>query len=112
MITLEWKDIGAILAAVTLLGGLAIGFLRFKLSGDFAKSGDIARLESRLQLVEARIAAMPSHEDIRSLSIRVAEVERGLGVVGEAVRGTNEVIRRVEHMVDLLVRHHIGKPEE
>ncbi|GGG30882.1 hypothetical protein GCM10010964_18510 [Caldovatus sediminis] len=114
MISQEWKDIASLIGPLIAVGGLLFAWLKLRLAGDFAPAADIAavreeveKARARLAQVEARLTGMPSHDDIARLSARVGEVERGVAVVGEAVRGTGEVVKRVERMVDLLVRHQL-----
>lgn len=116
MISQEWKDIAGLVGPLIAVGGLLFAWLKLRLAGDFAKPADIEavrkeveKVEARVALVEARLTGMPSHEDIARLSARVGEVERGVAVVGEAVKGAGEALSRVERMVDLLVRHHMGE---
>lgn len=111
----EWRDIASLVGPLIAIGGLLLAWLKLRLAGDFAQPADIAavreeveKVQARVAQVEARLSSMPSHGDMAHLSARVGEVERGVAVVGEAVRGTGEVVKRVERMVDLLVRHQLS----
>ncbi len=105
MITFEWKDLAWIVGVMTLLGGLLLAFLRFKLAGDFAKAADVAALTGRLTAMEQRLTQMPSHDDLRAIQHRVGGLEREVAVVGEKVSGLNQIMVRVEHQVNLVSQH-------
>lgn len=106
---LSWRDLTAIIALAMAVGGIAIAWIRMRLSGDFATLADIGVLNDRLQEVEERIANLPHHDDVRVLSDRVAETEKGVAVVGEQVRTVAAGVTRLERMTELLVQHQIGK---
>lgn len=107
MIQFEWKDLAWIAAVLTLMGGLLLAFLRFKLAGDFARATDVTALAGRMNAMEQRLAQMPNHEDLRQLQARVGDVERGVAVVAEKVSGVAEIMKRVEHQTNLLVHHQL-----
>lgn len=107
MIQFEWKDLAWILGILTLGGGALIAWIRFRLAGDFARSGDVASLAARVTAMEQRLAQMPNHEDLRQLQARVGDVERGVAVVAEKVSGVAEIMKRVEHQTNLLVHHQL-----
>ena len=105
MISFEWKDLLWILGLAGLLAGALISFVKFRLSGDFAKSSDIAALTNRLALLEIRLDRAPSHEDLKVLQARVGDLERGVAVVGEKVNGVGDILVRVERQVNLVSQH-------
>lgn len=107
MISFEWRDLAWILAVSTLLGGMLLAFIRWKLGGDFARAADLSRLEGRLAMVEARLDRVPSHDDLKALQARVGGLEREVAVVGEKVSGVAEIMKRVEHQTNLLVHHQL-----
>ena len=109
MIQFEWKDLAWMLGVSTLLGGTLIAFIRWKLAGDFARSADVARIDGRLAMVEARLERMPSHDDLRTLEARVGGLEREVVQVGERLAGATEIMKRVEHQTNLLVQHQLTK---
>lgn len=109
MNTLEWKDTAWILGILSLVGGMLLAFLRFKLAGDFAPRSDMTAMSGRITIMEQRLAAMPSHDDLRGLQARIGGVEREVAVVGEKVNGATELIRGVAHQVGLLVEHQINE---
>lgn len=111
MIQFEWKDLAWILGLVTLLGGSLIAWLRFRLAGDFARSGDVSALAARVTAMEQRLAQMPNHEDLRQLQSRVGDVERAVAVVAEKISGVAEIMKRVEHQTQLLVHHQLREGE-
>lgn len=114
--SLDWKEIAAIIAAATAIGGLLVAYIKFRLSGDFAKAsdvtalgGDVTTLSTKITALEQRIDRMPSHEDMRGLGARIGEVERGVAVVHTKVDGVADLLRRVERQTDLLVQHQINE---
>lgn len=113
MIAFEWRDLAAIVTTAVIVGGLVLAFLRFKLAGDFAARGDLMKAIDRIDEVEERLAKMPSHNDLRALQDRVAELDRAVAVVAERVGGVHEILKRVEYQVQLLVRHQLsdGAPD-
>lgn len=105
MISFEWKDLAWIIGVMTLLGGLLLAFLRFKLAGDFAKAADLVLLNGRIAAMEQRLTQMPSHDDLRLLQTRVGGLETQVAVVGEKVTGLGAIMVRVEHQVNLVSQH-------
>lgn len=113
MVSLEWRDMAAIVTTAVIVGGLVLTFLRFKLAGDFAARPDLEKAMARINSVEQRLSTMPSHDDLRVLQNRVGELERAVAVVAERVGGVHEILKRVEHQVSLLVHHQLreGAPD-
>jgi hypothetical protein len=105
VISFEWKDLAWIVGVATLLGGLLLAFLRFKLAGDFAKAADVAVLTGRIAAMEQSLKQMPSHEDLRALQQRVGGLETQVAVVGEKLTGLGQIMVRVEHQVNLVSQH-------
>lgn len=57
--------------------------------------------ETRLQLVEAEIRALPSHEDLRAIYDRLTEVVGRLERQDERSANTNDAVRRIErHLLE------------
>ncbi len=112
MIQLEGRDIGWLLGVIALAGGGLIAWIRYRLSGDFARAADVTALAARVTAMEHRLSQMPNHEDLRQLQVRVAEVERGVAVVAERVAGLSEIMKRVEHQTGLLVQHQLRERED
>lgn len=104
----QWRDIGWLVVAISALGGLGLGFLRFRLSGDFARVGDMEALRGRVGHIEQRIESMPNHEDMRRLADRIAGVERGVAVVEARLGGMEALLTRVDKGVHMLIEDHIN----
>ncbi|PZW46856.1 uncharacterized protein DUF2730 [Humitalea rosea] len=103
-----------LLAVLALLGGAGLWMLRQQTLSMVASqikplAATVSGQADRLTAVEASIASLPRDEDLRVLSARVADTERGVAVVGEQVRAVSSAVGRVEHMTTLLVEHQIGK---
>lgn len=109
--TFELKDLPpwliAMVAVGGVVGGLVVGWLRSRFSGDFARRSDVEALGVRVGAVETRVASMPNHADISVLATRVGEVERGVAVVSAEVRGAKEVLEKTARGVDMLVTLHL-----
>jgi hypothetical protein len=106
---LNWRDIGAMIATSSIVGGAAIAFLRFKLAGDFARASDVQALGARMHAIEAKIGGMPSHDDIRLLTARVADLDRNVAVANAQIGGALELMRRVEHQTSLLLENELSQ---
>jgi 2,3-bisphosphoglycerate-independent phosphoglycerate mutase len=113
MVSLEWRDMAAIVTTAAVVGGIVLAFLRFKLQGDFAARGELAKVAQRVDEVEDRLAKMPSHSDLRALQDRVAELDRAVAVVAERVTGVHAILTRIEHQTGLLLHYHLtdGAPD-
>lgn len=106
---IDWKEVSAILISATIAGGLVIGYIRMVLAGSFASSGDITKLDDRVKTVETRLGTMPSHDDMRMISVRVAAVEQAVAVGNADIRAVAAGVIRLEHQMDLLMQHHLPK---
>jgi tetrahydromethanopterin S-methyltransferase subunit G len=104
-----WRDAGALLGVATVVGGMVIGWVRWRLSGDFASKSDISGLGDRMDEIEKQLRGVPTHDDVRRLSERISAVERGVDVVGAEVRAVKEGVGRAERDLHLLVQHAINK---
>lgn len=109
MIQFEWKDLMPILAVATLLGGIIIAWVKYRLADAFASRSDQTALSGRVTAMEQRVSAMPTHDDLRGLQQRIGGVEREVAVVGEKVNGATQIIQGVSHQVGLLVHHQINE---
>jgi hypothetical protein len=105
----DWRDIGAIMAASSLIGGAGIAYVRYRLSGDFAKTSDVRDLGVRMQVIEAKIGGMPSHDDMRILTLRVGDLDRNVAVASANIAGALELMHRVEHQTSLLLENELSK---
>lgn len=103
----NWRDIGAIVVGSSAVGGAAIAYVRYRLSGDFARTSDVRDLGARMELIEAKISGMPSHEDMRLLTHRVGDLDRGVAVANANIAGALELMRRVEHQTGLLLENEL-----
>jgi hypothetical protein len=104
----SWRDLAAILAAATLMGGIIIGWVRYQLRNDFARASDISGLSDRIERVEAHMRAVPTHDDVRGLSERIGRVESAVAVVGANIDGLRDGMGRIERDLHLLVSHEIA----
>jgi tetrahydromethanopterin S-methyltransferase subunit G len=109
MVSLEWRDMAAIVTTAAIVGGIVLAFLRFKLAGDFAARADLAKVMQRVDEVEERLTKMPSHNDLSALQHRVNDLDRAVAVVAERVGGVQQILTRVEHQTGLLVHHQLRK---
>lgn len=109
MISIEWNQVVPLLALVGFLSAATIIYVRQKLDGVFARSSELVDMrddmEGRMEAMERRLANMPDHADVRALGTRMSNVESSVAVLGAEIRGLTVGIGRIEHMVDLLVKH-------
>lgn len=106
-----WRDVAALIAAATVIGGLVIAWVKWRLSGDFASKGDIAGLSDRIKHVESTLIEVPKHEDLRRLGDRLTGVETNVAAMGADLRGVRDGISRMERDVHLLLQHELRKTE-
>lgn len=104
---LEWRDVAAFLAAAGMMGGVLVAYMKFRLSGDFAKASDVTALGSEIAALKTQIGQMPTHSDVRFLDQRIAQVERGVAVVQAKIEGVADLLRGIEKTSDLLLRHQL-----
>jgi predicted nucleic acid-binding Zn-ribbon protein len=128
MSEIHWRDVTALLAAATLIGGMVIAWVRYQLRNDFARASDISGLSERIERVEiqmrnaathedlreigesvarveAQMRGVPSHQDVRALAERVTRVEGAVEVVSAKIEAVREGVGRVEHDMRLLTQH-------
>jgi hypothetical protein len=93
-----------------LLGAAGYMFRTHVLSllAGLASSASVAALEARLSAVELRLARLPDQEDWERLEGRLSAVERDVAVVRTQSTANGDALRRVEHAVDMLVRHQLN----
>lgn len=109
MADITWRDIGALLTVATIVGGLVIGWVRWRLSGDFASRADIGGIQARIDEIETRVRSLPNHDDLRRISERLGSVERGVDVVATEVRGLRDGISRVEQTATMLLNNALAR---
>jgi hypothetical protein len=100
-------DIGTISGGVTAVvfgGGAMLGLVRLNMRGVFASVRQYHDLEQRVDAVEERVARGPNHQDLAAMSVRLAAVELGVGVMGATLTGVKESVGRIEKMTDMLVQ--------
>ena len=102
----------AVLSIAGIVGGMVIGWVKYRLSDEFAKKADVAGvgagvagLSTRVEAVERHIQTVPTHNDMRLLGERIAAVERGVAVVSAEMRGVGAGVARVENDLSLIKRH-------
>lgn len=57
------------------------------------------RHEARISRIEQTVQAMPASEDMHKLELRLVEMAGGLNTLAEAMKGTNQILTRVEKIV-------------
>ena len=110
----DWQQLGAMVGVLLAVGGLMLFMVRSALAGLFAERKAFEALERRVIAVEHRLAEGPTGEDMRELYRRMGAVETGVAGAASAIVGMGDGIRRVEHMLGLLVQHELqrGKNDE
>lgn len=110
MIPDTWlRDAVLLLSASSVIGGMVIAWAKWRLSGDFAGKSDIAALGGKISELEAKLNAVPTHDDVRRMGERLSALEIGVTSVGAEVRGMREGISRVERDLHLLLQHELNK---
>lgn len=96
-----------VLTAAGLIGGIVIAWVKRNLSGDFAKSSDLAGLSDRMREMERKIELAPTHADLRAVHDRIGGTEKGVAVANAQIESVRESQVRVERDLRLLVEHHL-----
>ena len=95
-------------AAMASIGaaGAAVLFwaLRGKLGTEFATKEEHDETAHRLDAIEKRLTLVPSHEDFRLLSNKVAEVAKDVAVVTANMGNLKESLGRIEHQLAMFVQ--------
>lgn len=102
-----WRDVAALLTSATIMSGIVIAWVKYRLAGDFASKADIADMSRRMEGVEAQMRQSPTHADMSKLSERLSIVERGVAVGNAELGGLRDGMARIERDLNLLVQHHI-----
>lgn len=112
------RDIVTLLTAAGIIAGLAIAWIKWRLSdvfaskadvSGFASKGDVAGFGERLERIEAQMKGVPTHADVQHLALRISAVEANIAAVGEQIRGVRDGVGRVENDLRLLLTHELGK---
>ena len=103
------RDIVTLLTAACIVAGLAIAWIRWRLSDTFASKKDVAHVGDRLDEIEARLKDVPTHADVGRLAERISAVEANVAAVGEQIRGVRDGVARVERDLHLLLQHELAK---
>lgn len=102
-----WRDVVGLLTSATIMSGIVITWVKYRLAGDFASKSDITDMSRRMEGIEAQMRLAPSHADITKLSERLSTVERGVAVGNAELGGLRDGMARIERDLNLLVQHHI-----
>jgi hypothetical protein len=102
-----WRDVVGRLTSATIMSGIVIAWVKYRLAGDFASKSDIADMSRRMEGVEAQMRQAPTHADITRLSERLSVVEKGVAVGNAELGGIRDGMARIERDLSLLVQHHI-----
>jgi hypothetical protein len=129
-----WDQVLAMLTVGGMITAAVLLVLRWRFAGFFVTHGDFVSLREsntrennalsdRLRKVEVQVTDSASSREVNTIAERVRLVEEGLsrqgsdiadvkvalsGAVAE-IRGVGEGVKRVEHMMGLLVQHHLDK---
>ncbi len=66
-------------------------------------------LEQQMAEWDRRLATVPQHADLRSISDRLHAVERTCDVVRAEVGGMKDAVARVERMTNMLLEQQLGE---
>lgn len=65
--------------------------------------------DQRLTRLEAATESLPTRLDFEKIGTRLAAVERGTAVTTEAVRGTERLLGKMDHTLNLLLQNKINE---
>lgn len=68
-----------------------------------------AETDQRLTHLERTASGLPDRSDLDDISDRLSAVERATAVTAEAVRGSKEILGRVDHTVNLLLQNKLAE---
>lgn len=112
MIDFAIGNLAALLGIAVTMSGLVIAWIKWQLSGDFAKTADIKELGGRVETLERQVGTLPTQGDLRAISDRVAGisdrvggVEREVGMANVKIDGIRESNARVESSMQMLTKH-------
>lgn len=105
------RDIVTFLTAAGLIGGLVIAWVRWQLSGDFARRGDVSDLAGRVEKMERTLALAPTHADLREINARLGATERGVAVANAQIEAARDQLARVESGMRLVTEHLLKDPK-
>ena len=105
MFDFGWRDIGTMLGIVGGVGAVVIGWIKYRLSPDFASKGDIEALGERIEKLEGQVSGVATQADLGALRDRMGALEKEVGVTGAHVSGIREGVGRMEHELRLLTQH-------
>lgn len=100
-----WIDPVLVVVVVALILWAAILLSRAPVRGDRAVG--VASPAERLSALEARLAGLPQHSDLRDLGSRMSGVEQQVGVLAERVESQGESCERIERAVERLTDIHM-----
>jgi hypothetical protein len=115
---LSLSDIATALGLLSTGGAVAWALLRARLGQDFATQKDLLTMDGRLEAAEARLASVPSHDDLRRLAERVGALEIGVAgtraevaqikaILEVEFRAMREQMSRTDRQTTLLLRHQL-----
>lgn len=105
MADINWSMVAAISIIVTFIGGVALLWLKSRLSGEFATTEAFKALTERMDMAEQMLRSLPTHRDIQEHSERVRAVELGVAVMGESVASMKESMARIDMGVRRIEQH-------
>ncbi len=67
----------------------------------------VGETKTRLQAVELKLESMPKVTAVHEIMLALEEVKGEQKALAERIAGLSEILRRLEHPLDLLTQHHI-----
>lgn len=67
----------------------------------------VGETKNRLQTVELKVESMPKISAVHEIMLAIEEVKGEQKALTERIAGLSEILRRLEHPLDLLTQHHI-----
>ncbi len=106
-----WQALAGILTTSVVVGTAVATTVRHMLRAEFVTRGQHGELERRMGTMEKHIVGVPSEHDVSDLTRRLGTMETGVAVSQASIEGVNAGLKRVEHLVQMLVDHQLRKRE-
>lgn len=101
----SWSMVGAISTIITVVGIIALLWLRSALSKDFTPNTAFAALSQKVGQMETDLRNAPKHSDMQGLSDRVRAVEVAVAGMQATVAAVQESTARIDRGVTRIEQH-------
>lgn len=105
----DWQETAGFVTVIGTAAGVAMRSVLARARTGMTPASAHADLTRRVDAIEQALATLPKSAEVTALTARVASVEKHVAVVGATLDGVANGVRRVEHMMDLLVQNELKK---